>query len=191
MGKNRRSTVVVDDYVYGKEKVEVDSAEEYYVYCWIMEAYRLGIVEEYEYQPVSFKLTEKAKYVPAFGNPKQKEKHLLADHEYTADFKIVFNRHYGEKLSDYFKIPLEAIDANGDAVVWIDVKGGFLRNNSGRSFSINQKLVYNKYKIFVQKVIPEDLFKVLGCPKCLFITQKTKKPSKKFSIFKTIEEKCK
>ena len=108
MGKNKKSTVTVDDYVYGKDSVEVDSNEEYYVYHWIMEAYVAGIVKEYEYQPASFKLTEKFRYVPAFGNPKQKEKHLLADHEYTADFKIKFNKLYGERLSEYFKIPLEA-----------------------------------------------------------------------------------
>lgn len=188
MGKNKKSTVTINDCVYGKENVELDSNEEYYVYHWIMEAYRAGIIKEYEYQPKEFLLTDKFKYVPAFGNPKKKEKHLLADHVYTADFRIVFNKSFGEKLSEYFKIPIEAIDANGNAVVYIDVKGGFMRNNSGRSFSINQKLVYEKYKIFVQKLIPEDLFKKLGCPKELFMTRKTHKVSKKFSIFKSIEE---
>ena len=32
MGKNKKSTVMLEDYVYGKENVEVDSNEEYYVY---------------------------------------------------------------------------------------------------------------------------------------------------------------
>ena len=141
MGKNKKSTVTLKDYIYGKESVEVDSNEEYYVYHWIMEAYVAGIVKVYEYQPKEFQLTDKFKYVPAFGNPKKKEKHLLADHVYTADFRIVFNKLFGEKLSEYFKIPLEAIDANGDAVVYIDVKGGFMMHGSDRTFSIHQKIV--------------------------------------------------
>lgn len=182
MGKNKKSTVTLEDYVYGKENVEVDSNEEYYVYHWIMEAYVAGIVKEYEYQPKEFQLTDKFKYIPAFGNPKQKEKHLLADHVYTADFRIVFNKSFGEKLSEYFKIPLEAIDANGDAVVYMDVKGGFNRFAGDRNFSIHQKMVWDKYKIYVQKVVPEELFKKLGTPDAAKYTIKTKKPTAKYAV---------
>ena len=188
MGKNRRSTITLEDYVYGKESVEVDSAEEWYFYQWLMEAYVLGLVKSYEYQPPEFKLTDKFKYVPAFGNPKQKEKHLLADHVYTADFKIVFNRLYGERLSEYFKIPIEAIDVNGDAVVWVDVKGGFNRFAGDRNFSIHQKMIWDKYKIFVQKLVPEDLFKKLGAPDAAKYTIKTKAPTKKYVGTKSLKE---
>lgn len=189
MGKNKKSTVTIDDYIYRKNGIEIDSNEEYYVYNWLMEAYTAGIVKEYEYQPPSFKLTEKFKYVPAFGNPKQKEKHLLADHEYTADFRIVFNRLYGERLVEYFKIPVEAIDANGDAVVWIDVKAGFNRFGGDRNFSIHQKMMWDKHKIYVQKVVPEELFKKLGAPEAAKYTVKTKKPTAKYAVgAKSIKE---
>lgn len=181
MGKNKRSTVTFFDEIRN-ESVEVDSSEEWYFYSWLIECKKLGIVLEYEYQPKEFLLTEKFKYVPAFGNPKKKEKHLLADHVYTADFRIVFNKLYGEKLSEYFKIPLEAIDTNGDAVVFVDVKGGFMMHGSDRTFSIHQKIMWDKYKIYVQKIVPEDLFKKLGTPEAAKYTIKTKRPTAKYTV---------
>ena len=188
MGKNKRSTVTFFDEIRN-ESVEVDSNEEWYFYSWLIECKKLGIVLDYEYQPKEFLLTEKFKYVPAFGNPKKKEKHLLADHVYTADFRIVFNKLYGEKLSEYFKIPIEAIDANGDAVVFVDVKGGFMMHGSDRTFSIHQKMMWDKYKIYVQKIVPEDLFKKLGTPEAAKYTIKTKKPTAKYAIgSKSIKE---
>jgi len=181
MGKNKRSTVVFFDEIRN-ENVEVDSSEEWYFYSWLIECKKLGIVLEYEYQPKEFLLTEKFKYVPAFGNPKKKEKHLLADHVYTADFRIVFNKLYGEKLSEYFKIPIEAIDANGNAVVFVDVKGGFNRFAGDRNLSIHQKMMWDKYKIYVQKIVPEDLFKKLGTPEAAKYTIKTKRPTAKYAV---------
>lgn len=181
MGKNKRSTVTFFDEIKN-ESVEVDSNEEWYFYSWLIECKKLGIVLDYEYQPKEFLLTEKFKYVPAFGNPKKKEKHLLADHVYTADFRIVFNKLYGEKLSEYFKIPLEAIDTNGDAVVFVDVKGGFNRFAGDRNFSIHQKMMWDKYKIYVQKIVPEDLFKKLGTPEAAKYTIKTKRPTAKYAV---------
>ena len=188
MRKNKKSTITIDDSIHGKTGYELDSAEEWYFYHWLMEAMKLGIVIDFEYQPPSFQITEKFKYVPAFGNPKQKEKHLLADHEYTADFRITFDKKYGEKLSEYFKIPLEAINAQGNPNVWVDVKVGFNRFAGDRNFSIHQKLVWDKYKIFVQKLVPEDLFKKLGAPEAAKYTIKTKAPTKKYAGAKPLKE---
>ena len=180
--KNKKSTVTIDDRTHSIKNVELDSNEEYYVFNWLMDARDLGIVKDFEYQPKEFLLTEKFKYVPAFGNPKQKEKHLLADHVYTADFRIVFNKLHGERLSEYFKIPVEAIDANGDAIVWIDVKGGYNKFAGDRNFSIHQKMVWDKYRIYVQKVVPEEMFKKMGVPEAAKYTIKTKKPTAKYAV---------
>ena len=182
MRKNKKSTVTINDRIHGIDSVEIDSNEEYYVFNWVMDAHDLKIVKEFEYQPKEFLLTEKFKYVPAFGNPKQKEKHLLADHVYTADFKITFDKQFGEKLSEYFKIPIEAIDANGNAVVYMDVKGGFNKFGGDRNFSIHQKMVWDKYRIYVQKVVPEEMFKKLGVPEAAKYTIKTKKPTAKYAV---------
>lgn len=186
MGKNKRSTVTFFDEIKN-QNIEVDSNEEWYVYAWIVEAKKLGVVLDYEYQPNEFLLTEKARYVPAFGNPTKKDKHLLASHVYTADFKLTLNKTFGEKLIEYFKIPTQALDANGNAIVYIDVKGNFGRFGGDRTFSIHQKMVWSKYGIYVQKVIPEEIFAKLGAPEAAKYSIKTKKPTTKYVGCKSLD----
>ena len=53
-------------------------------------------------------------------------------------------------------------------VVWVDIKGAFNRNGGDRIFSVHQKLVYEKFKIFIHKIVPKDFFTQLGIAKgCL------------------------
>ena len=190
MGKNKKSTIKYFDEILSKEYM-VDSNEELQFFHWIDEARKFGIVLDYEYQPESFKLIEKTTYIPVFQQDqkkKPKEKHLLAEHVYTADFKLTLNKEYGSILSKAFKISEKNLNEDGNIVVYIDVKGGFLSNGSGRSFSINQKLVYMKYGIYVNKVFPKDFFEICGCPIRLFTTAKTNKPSKVFENYPTISK---
>lgn len=180
MGKNKKSEIVFFDE-FRQENINVDSQEEFQFYCWIIQAKKMGIVLDYVYQPESFLLTEKQTYVPLFNNPKNKEKHLFAEHIYTADFKIIVDYKFGDKLSSYLKIFKNNLDESGNIEIWLDIKGGFMSNGGGRSFSINQKLVYEKHGIYVNKLVPRDFFMKCGCPDRLFLTEKTKKPSKVFS----------
>ena len=186
MGNNKKSKLTFLDPT-SKITYEVDSNEEIQFFEWLIEAKTLGIVLDYKYQPESFKLTDKMTYIPLFDNKKNKEKHLLAEHVYTADFKIVFDFKYGQKLSKKFKISKENLDQNGNIIVYVDVKGGFMSNGSGRSFSINQKIVYMLHHIYINKVVPKEFFLDLGCPVKLFMTAKTNKPSKVFAGYPTIE----
>lgn len=186
MGKNKKSKLIFFDENLN-QNIEVDSQEEYQFYNWIIEAKKLNIILNYNYQPESFLLTEKTQYIPLFNNPKNKEKHLFAEHIYTADFKIVCDYKYGELLAKYFKLSTNNINSDGNIEIFIDVKGGFMSNDSGRSFSINQKLVFEKYKIYINKLIPKDFFLKLGCPTKLFYTEKTHKKSKVFENYPTIE----
>lgn len=164
------------------ETVVLDSNEEYYVYAWIMQCFDLKVVKEYAYQPESFLLTERFTYIPVSDSPKKKEKFLMASHSYTPDFKIVFDRKYLNILSLFFKFPSDCVrSSDGSLVSYIDVKGGFNRFGGDRTFSINQKMMYDKYHIYVQKTTLEDLFSKLGIPNEARYTIKTKKPLKKFS----------
>lgn len=181
MGKNKKSEIVFFDE-FRQENINVDSQEEFQFYCWIIQAKKMGIVLDYVYQPDSFLLTEKRTYVPLFDNPKDKEKHLMAEHIYTADFKLTIAKDKAKILAKYLKIAKTDVDGeNGNVVVWLDIKGGFMSNGGGRSFSINQKLVYDKHGIYVNKLVPRDFFVKCGCPDRLFLTEKTKKPSKVFA----------
>lgn len=166
MGKNKKSIIEIIDPNL-KQTVQLDSLEEWQIYHWVLELYEMKVILDYEYQPEEFQLTEKVSYIPYFNNPKNKSKSLLQSHEYTADFILVFDIKYGELLSQYFKISKDMI-ADDKIVIYIDIKGTFQKNGGARTFSINQKEVYQKYKIYVQKTVPQDLFKVLGVPmRCL------------------------
>ena len=69
----------------------------------------------------------------------------------------------------------------------IDTKGTFASNDGGRSFSINQKWVYAKYKVYVHKLVPKVFFEKFGVPENCKLTAKTKKPRKAFEGFKDIK----
>lgn len=166
MGKNRKSELEIFDPNLN-DVIHLDSMEEWQVYNWVLELFELGVLKKYEYQPPEFNLTSKYQYVPLFNNPKKREKSLLQSHIYTADFKLEFPIQYGELLSKYFKIS-EQMVKDDSIILYLDIKGTFQKNGGARTFSINQKLVYEKYGVYVQKVVPQDLFKELGIPvRCL------------------------
>lgn len=166
MGKNRKSDIEILD-THFNQIVKLDSLEEWQVYNWVLELVESGAILEYEYQPTEFQLTDKITYVPYYGNPKHKAKSLLQSHEYTADFRLVFDEKFGELISSYFRISEDMV-SDGKITIYIDVKGTFQQNGGARSFSINQKMVYEKFGIYVQKTIPQELFQKFGIPvRCL------------------------
>ncbi len=162
--------------------VDVDSLEEVEVFEWLLEAMKLGIVVDFEYQPSSYVLFEGAKYKDSKG----KERCLFRDHIYSPDFSITFDVS-NVRLLDEFKLPV--IDDNRKtAKIVVDVKGAFMTNGSGRSFSLNQKWVFQKYGIYVYKLVPKEFFRKFGITESLMYTKKTRKPSSKYRGFPKIEE---
>lgn len=110
----------------------------------------------------------------------------MSDHVFSPDFKITLNKKYVTVFQQYFKLLRTQQDENGNPIVYIDTKGTFQRFGGDRSFSVNVKWTYDKYGIYVQKVIPKECFAKLGVPKECMITRQTKKPCKKFSGMKSI-----
>ncbi len=162
--------------------IDVDSLEEVEVFEWLLEAMKLGIVVDFEYQPSSYVLFEGAKYKDSKG----KERCLFRDHIYSPDFSITFDVS-NVRLLDEFKLPV--IDDNRKtAKIVVDVKGAFMTNGSGRSFSLNQKWVFQKYGIYVYKLVPKEFFRKFGITESLMYTKKTRKPSSKYRGFPKIEE---
>jgi hypothetical protein len=163
--------------------VEYDSNEEIEFYQWIEEACDNNLIIGFNYQPTSFELSvKKIKCVTKRMKTKTKkiEKHLLHPHKYTADFDILFTIKGIE-----CELPF-TLASDGNAV--IDIKGSFNQYGGDREFSINQKWVYEKYEVYVNKVVPEKLFKATWCPALARLTPKTKQEKKKYSKCKTIAE---
>lgn len=75
--------------------------------------------------------------MPLANNPKNKEKHLLAEHIYTCDFRITLDVKYLDIYSKVFKVSRSDLCSSGDVVVYIDIKGGFNLHGGDRLMSIH------------------------------------------------------
>ena len=110
-------------------------------------------------------------------------------HIYTADFTLKFDAN-NMKLMDYlsqaFKLRLDDVK-DGILTLVVDVKGTFMSNDGGRSFSINQKLMMAVHNIYVNKFVPKEAFKKLGVPKRCLTTMKSGKASKVFKGMNYLE----
>jgi hypothetical protein len=151
------------------------SKEELYFSWWLDELKEADYINSWEYEPKSFTLIDKVKY----GWSKQlktKEKHmestLLNDLCYTPDFRIQWSHkgcnspfvwQYKSKRSHAFSILIGEVS-------YIDVKGTFDRNKSNSTFSIIQKVMYDKRGILVEKVVPQKLFEKTFTPKRYLLT---------------------
>lgn len=125
-----------------------DSAEEIDFQIFLDEAKDLGLITSFEYQPPSYELIPKAE-ITING----KKKVLLRSYSYTADWKIF--------TTDLFDILPHKWHKNKDGSYLVDIKGEYNRHGGDRIFPINQKLLYNIHKVYVNKVIPKEFFRII------------------------------
>lgn len=133
---------------YKYNNIHYDSAEEIDFQIFLDEAKELGLILDFEYQPKSFELIPKAEITV-----KGKKKVLLRSYSYTADWRI--------KASEMFDTLPHKWHKNEDGTYLVDIKGEYNRHGGDRIFPINQKLLYNKYNVYVNKVIPKEFFKII------------------------------
>lgn len=146
------------------------SDEEYYFYFWCLAIQDLGYIKEIVFQPKSIHLIDKKEFrYTELKKTKTKLKinTLFRPHVYTPDYVIVWhesaehiffeileNENNNKPLKD---IILFAQNRKGKIISVIDTKGAttFQRGNSTViTFPLNQKMVYDKYGIYVNKVVP-------------------------------------
>jgi hypothetical protein len=153
------------------------STEEYHMALWCAEAKEAGYITDWAYEDKEYPLsgsvvdfkttihhtkTKGARF-------KEKEFTLLKAHSYTPDFRIwpedkFFSMDHG--LWRY-TTPCKLFYSDGDDNIQpyvIDVKGTFQRFDGARSFSINQKWVFEKHRIYINKVVPPKFFKKTWVP---------------------------
>lgn len=194
-GKNKNAKEIpfdIDGHTY-----LLDSQEEWCMFNWIKEMKERGLLLSYDYQPKSYELSQRYEYVPyppvTSKKGELKSKFLMHPHIYTADFIIRFdanNMKLMEYLSKSFKIRVDDVK-DGVVELVVDVKGTFMSNDGGRSFSINQKLMMMVHNVYVNKVVPKEMFKKLGVPKRCFTTMKSGKASKVFKGMNFLETELK
>lgn len=141
--------------------VEFVSEEEKYFRAWLDEAVKAGLVLSYKYQPKAFTLSQRINFPTKGKGKKMKENVLLNSHEYQADFAILWTveairlglvRHILKPDENGVFVYDELPNFTMRSVV--DVKGSFSLNKNDSRFPLNQKWVYDKYKIYVQKIVP-------------------------------------
>ena len=175
----------------------LDSQEEWCMFNWVKEMKERGLLLECIYQPQAWELSPKYDYVPypEVKNKKGevKSKFLLHPHIYTADFTLKFdatNLKLMEYLSQVFKVRCDDVK-DGILTLVVDVKGTFMSNDGGRSFSINRKLMMMVHNVYVNKVVPKVMFKKMGVPKRCFTTMRSGKASKVFKGMNFLETELK
>lgn len=185
---------------------DMDSAEEIAVYNWCIEAVEAGLILSWSldnpiYQPISITVadsvikTPENNYITALENVKDsKGKILLRGHSYTPDFHISLTDKFISMFPDVIPKMLRPTSIISDsnnkhiADVYIDVKGSFNLHGGDRVFAINQKWVYQKTGILINKLIPDELFAYTFVPKAEQYTKKTHKLREKYIHCKTLEE---
>lgn len=156
----------------------MDSQEERDFYEWLLEAENHGLVSNIAYHGGQFELSGRAT-IDVQEQMKTKikmvEKFLLHPHRYEPDFVFVWQGLFN---------PFTTLQNT----TWVDVKGTFGKYGDTKQFRINQKWMFQKFGIYVNEVIPENLFKKTWLPEACRLTPKTRKPVKKYVGCKSIKE---
>lgn len=179
--------------------ITFDSQEEIDFYKWCEEAKSLKIISDFKYHDLTDRvvLSENIKITTIDKHSKV----LFRKHWYTPDFSLSFNKedffnHIDSchlKLFSFLKLTVEDLEmfrSNLDLnkiKFLIDVKGNYCRNDGMRSFTYNQKWIYDKFKKIIVMVQPQKYFKEFGLPsKCLY-TEKLHKLRKAYQDFKLLK----
>jgi hypothetical protein len=76
----------------------------------------------------------------------------------------------------------------GKNEVVVDIKGTFNKYGDPKQFSLNQKWVYDKFDIYIEKIVPEKFFKKTWVPEEARLSPIARTPVKKYIGVKTIKE---
>ena len=171
-----------------------DSNQQYQIHCWLKQLEQINIVSDIIHQPESFVLFQGIQKP----NKKNKLVYFVRPHVYTADFKFKLNKQKFCKLfstteqSTVQQSILKDIFVYSQQInydqFYFEVKGGYNQFQSISNFGINSKWLIQKHNIYVQKVVPQQLFKKTFVPKCIQRTPKTNQIKKKFAQCKLLEQ---
>lgn len=172
------------DTYFWKTRDDFDSDEELEFYCWLKEAEEKKLLGCIEYQCKEYKLSPRV--AVAYSKKlktktKIAEKFLFRQHKYTLDFRFWLT-------CDTLKSTFINSDYLHTKIILVDVKGSFNKFGDPKQFALNQKWVYDKFDTYIEKIVPEKLFKKTWVPEIARLSPKIKKPVKKYIGVKTINE---
>lgn len=145
-----------------------DSVEEVWFAKWCNELQKAGYIASWKKVTDSMTLTEPLKIdytketqLKTKKKVEVKSFRLLEKLSYTMDFDI-------DWTPEGFKLFVSTMDNNidpskwlfspGCCKTWVEIKPVFDQNNMTRDFKAKQKIIWDKYKIFVNLIFPNKLF---------------------------------
>lgn len=172
------------------KNLPIDSQGEEDFCIWMEECKSYGLIKDYR-RGKSYLLSDVLhnNYVEQLKTKSRpKSQVILFGHGYNLDFEIewtedgkkFFCNTFGEKFTKMFI-------CDESNISYIETKPPFDFNNMTRLATLNIKWLWDKYKIFCQIVMNDDLFKKTFVPKQL-LNYKNGKPKKFKYKVKTIEE---
>ena len=174
-----------------------DSSEEFEFHMWCNDALKLGLLSTVLYHPEPFVLSAKVeidKEVKLKTKTKTVKAFLMHPHEYTPDFMLEITAK-GERFLYDRRLTSRGCLSNypGPSLrMYVDVKGGFSLYHDDKPFAMNQKWVYDKYKVYIHKVVPKKWFTKTWVPEAALYSPKKHKLKDCYrgcETFKTIKEK--
>lgn len=171
-----------------EDGIEFDSQEEIHFYLWLSELKSAGFIKKFKKVTESIVICEPYVDTVVKKSKERVKKTILRSLSYTPDFEIVWNESAMNKfcLHDHSD---GKIVVNSSMKSIIDVKGRYsgVYNNSGVTFPIIQKVLWQFKGILTQKIIPEELFEATFLPEKLFKTKTGKDKTWRFAKI-TLEE---
>lgn len=164
--------------------MEYKSKEELYFSWWLDDLKSEGIIEAYQYEPNTFNLSTAHFYdrlILLKTKTKRKEKKLLDIHDYTPDFVVRWNKKHnglfyrtinGYNYSGNVPFFCNISKKDGEHYTFFEVKGTFDYMNMTRIFTLNQKWLYDKWKLYVQLAAVPGIFKSTFTPSRYLLTDK-------------------
>lgn len=183
----------------GKQKVtyagiELDSEEELEFYHWCLEAEEHGFIEKFYYHPEPFLLSTKDEIefeVPGKKKMLKKTQHMVSQHVYTPDFLIKPTDKFNNlniSLNARTQLKPHPLFKEWNGWYYIDTKAMFNSHGGDAILSINQRWVWQIFRIYVNKVVPIKWFKATWVPQFARYTKVRKDVRSCYKGFKTINE---
>lgn len=157
-----------DKKIFEYKGTLMESQEEAWFAMWLEELRRNGYIISWDKVTKSIELTKPVKFsyiketeLKTKIKRETKEFTLLNGMTYTPDFSIYWSPKGWEKFASNLTTPKKDAQFFAHHLItdtYVEIKPKFDQNNMTRDFITKQKFIYDKLKLFVNLIFPEELF---------------------------------
>lgn len=160
-----------DQMLSNKQKFNKQISDEEWAFCaWCEEAFDNGLVKYAHYEIREFTLHDNQRVMldkTGKRGKKSDDKTLFTNTgsiSYTPDFALMLTDKGVVLLRDILP---RGVQLGANRQLWIDTKGSGGKSGSNQVFFLKQRMLWDRCGIFVEKVVPDKLFKKTWAPESL------------------------